>query len=267
MNQNVVPDFDFGRNWESFSRTKLNVSRLHDAARSLDDLLGKETVPKSTFLDVGCGSGIFSLAAAHLGASKVVGFDLNPTAIAIAKENAVRFADFIGQNPAPDFRVGSILDETFCSKLGSFDTVYAWGSLHHTGHMWNAIQRAASLANKPSGRLGLAIYNRHWTCPIWKGIKILYNIAPPFVRKVLKVGFTGVIFVGASITTGSNPMKKDRGMDFLCDVEDWLGGYPYEYAGVDELSEYLQDLGLHIKKVVNTKGWTGCNELVGEYPG
>lgn len=266
MKQSLLPGFDFGCNWATFSRTRLNMSRLHDAARSLDKLLGKETVRNRSFLDVGCGSGIFSLAAAHLGASKVVAFDVSSMATDIAKENAARFADFIGEHPPPDFLVGSILDESFCSQLGTFDIVYAWGSLHHTGNMWNAIRGAASLVNRHSGRLGLAVYNKHWTCPIWKGVKIMYNIAPPFLRKVLKVGFTGVIFVGASITTGKSPMKKDRGMDFMCDVEDWLGGYPYEYARADELSEYLQRLGFHIKKLVNTKGWTGCNELVGEYP-
>jgi ribosomal protein L11 methyltransferase len=43
--------------------------------------------PGQTFLDVGCGSGILMIAAAGLGASRVVGVDTDPAAVAVAEEN------------------------------------------------------------------------------------------------------------------------------------------------------------------------------------
>lgn len=45
--------------------------------------------PGATFLDLGCGSGILSIAAAKLGLSRITAFDIDPTAIEIAKQNAV----------------------------------------------------------------------------------------------------------------------------------------------------------------------------------
>lgn len=39
------------------------------------------------FLDVGCGSGILSIASALLGAKKTLGVDIDPIAVAISKEN------------------------------------------------------------------------------------------------------------------------------------------------------------------------------------
>lgn len=38
-------------------------------------------------LDIGCGSGILSIAAAKLGADRVLGVDLDPVAVKVSKEN------------------------------------------------------------------------------------------------------------------------------------------------------------------------------------
>ena len=43
---------------------------------------------KSSVLDVGCGSGILSVAAALLGAGDVLGVDIDPVAVTVAGENA-----------------------------------------------------------------------------------------------------------------------------------------------------------------------------------
>ena len=43
-----------------------------------------------SFLDMGCGSGILSIAAAKLGFRPVCGFDVDPVAVASARENAAR---------------------------------------------------------------------------------------------------------------------------------------------------------------------------------
>ena len=51
-------------------------------------LLEKYIRPRSTVLDVGVGSGILSIAAVKLGASRVVATDIDPEAVRTAEENA-----------------------------------------------------------------------------------------------------------------------------------------------------------------------------------
>jgi ribosomal protein L11 methyltransferase len=41
-------------------------------------------------LDIGCGSGILSIAAALLGANEVIGVEIDPNAVAVAKENVAK---------------------------------------------------------------------------------------------------------------------------------------------------------------------------------
>jgi len=51
-------------------------------------LLEKYLEPGDAVLDLGCGSGILSIAAMNLGASKAVGVDIDPKAVDVAYENA-----------------------------------------------------------------------------------------------------------------------------------------------------------------------------------
>ena len=54
------------------------------------DALSGELGGGASFLDMGCGSGILSIAAAKLGFSPVRGFDVDPEAVAVATENAAK---------------------------------------------------------------------------------------------------------------------------------------------------------------------------------
>ena len=49
-----------------------------------------EIAPKTSVLDYGCGSGILAIAAAKLGATDVLGLDIDPQALIAATDNAVR---------------------------------------------------------------------------------------------------------------------------------------------------------------------------------
>ncbi len=255
--------FDFGRNWEAFSRAKVDAQRLEDARQATVDLIGGERIAGRTFLDVGCGSGLFSIAAAQLDASRVVGFDLNPTSVSASRENLDRLRDHLpAEASEPSFCVGSVLDEGFLASLGTFDIVYSWGVLHHTGSMWRAIENATRLVAPENGTLALAIYNQHWTSAFWKQVKRFYNLAPHAVRPLFHGLFGALIYLGVWVTARENPLHKERGMDFWYDVIDWLGGYPYEYARAEDVVEFVEPLGFELEQVAGPRTSTGCNEFV-----
>src|SRR5205807_1220787 len=120
----------------------------------LKEMLECETLAGKTFLDIGSGSGLFSLAARRLGA-KVHSFDFDSNSFGCTQELRNRY--FAGD---PDWRVeqGSALDGDYMASLGLFDIVYSWGVLHHTGKMWRALANAA-LPVADGGKLFIAIYN------------------------------------------------------------------------------------------------------------
>lgn len=251
--------FDFGANWSDYSRDVLDAGRLDAAAASMAELIGADAILGKRLCDVGSGSGLFSLAAARLGAASVVGFDINARAVEVARANLQRLIPEAAGTVS--FVQGSALDAGFIDGLGRFDTVYAWGSLHHTGQMWPAITNASRLVG-PDGTFVLAIYNRHWTSPIWTPIKILHNVAPRFLKSLANVLFGGLIYLAVLLKTRSSPLRKERGMDFWYDVIDWLGGYPYEYAGIAEVRGRVEAMGFRLEKVVPPRVPTGCNEFV-----
>lgn len=78
--------FTFGKNWQSFIAHAFTSQRLARAAKSLQEIIGVEHLVGQTFLDIGCGSGLFSLAALMLGAEKVVSFDYDAHSVAASIE-------------------------------------------------------------------------------------------------------------------------------------------------------------------------------------
>ena len=74
--------------------------------------------------------------------------------------------------------------------------------------------------------------------------------------------FAGVIYVAKLLVMRSNPLKKERGMDFWFDVIDWIGGYPYEYAAPTEVTRSICNRGFVLQRYVPAQVPTGCNEFV-----
>jgi SAM-dependent methyltransferase len=251
--------FDFGANWQDFTEQRVDEQRLALATESLGGLLRQDRLDGLRVLDVGCGSGLFSVAAARLGAAEVVGVDINPTCIQVSERNRQTFVP----DAAITLRQASALDQAGMAALGTFDLVYAWGSLHHTGSMWNAIQNTLACV-APGGTLVLAIYNEHVTSSTWRGIKWLYNQVPPLLQRLLALVLGGVIWVAKLAVTRRNPFEKERGMDFWYDVIDWVGGYPYEYATTQTMQRFVEGHGFRLKRLVPAQVPTGCNEFVFE---
>ena len=246
MQQDV--SFSFGRNWQNFLQS-VDESRLTIAKESLTQFLNMDSLRGKTFLDIGCGSGLFSYAANNLGASKIVSFDVDPISVECCKSLRERAG-----NP-PEWKVyeGSILDANFVSQLDHFDIVYAWGVLHHTGNMWEAIYQSAGLV-KQAGYLYIALYNKiltrsggpSWIHSFWLNIKKFYN-SHPIVAKSVMLPLAMGAYLAMVLARGVNPVthlrnyRSHRGMSWSTDAVDWLGGYPYEYASVEEVFKFLRE--------------------------
>lgn len=246
--------FAFGENWAQFLAL-LDDARIEQAEASLRGLLLLDRLDGLRFLDVGSGSGLFSLAARRLGAD-VVSFDYDAQSVACTRELKRRC--FPGD---PNWRIeqGSVLDPRFLEKLGAFDIVYSWGVLHHTGAMWQAIAHAAQ-RTRPGGRLAIALYNRHWMSPVWVQIKRIYNRSGPAVRDAIVRGYYWMRR-GARLLKGHTHDAPRRGMSLYHDVVDWVGGYPYEYAGEAEIVRALAGQGFVLLHSTLTRS-TGCNEFL-----
>ena len=171
--------FGFGRNWTRFQRT-LSPEQIASARESMAAMLEQTSLAELRFLDAGCGSGLFSLCARQLGAD-VVSFDFDPESVACTQRVQQQHA-----LDDPHWRVlqGSILNPAFVASLGQFDVVYAWGVLHHTGRMNDALANAV-LAVKPGGRLFISVYNDQGSISrYWWQVKRAYNRYPllkPFI--------------------------------------------------------------------------------------
>lgn len=258
--------FNFGRNWQNYA-AGIGDEEIDRAERSLVRLLGKKDLNGTRFIDVGCGSGLFSLAAVRLGAS-VLSFDCDPDSVTCTV--ALRERHFLGCNR---WRIaqGSVLDKSYLSELGKFDIVYSWGVLHHTGAMWAALENAAWLV-ADDGILAISLYRKTPFCAAWKIEKSLYARAPAGVQSIICGTFKAAFFAGL-VATGRNPFtyvrgyKSNRGMAWHNDVHDWLGGWPYESASTESVSEHLNDCGFKIiRSFVSPPGiglfGTGCDEFV-----
>lgn len=257
--------FEFGANWRSFLRT-LDESRIAQAERSLGALLGESDLRGTTFLDIGSGSGLSSLAARRLGA-RVVSFDYDPQSVGCTLELKRRsFAD----DPSWRVEAGSALDAEYLASLGQFDVVYSWGVLHHTGAMWRGIELAAG-AVAPGGRLALAIYNDQgaWSTR-WRRIKRFYCrgriaralVVGTFVPFWVLRGFVADLLWGRNPFRSYRDYRGSRGMSLWHDWLDWLGGYPFEVAKPEAILEFLLERGFSLRRLTTCGGSTGCNEYL-----
>jgi SAM-dependent methyltransferase len=250
--------FKFGKNWQSYAQNVLDAERIARAHASFRELFAEIDLKGKKFLDIGFGQGLTLFLAAEAGAI-VEGFDADPDCFSALQTTAKHFPD----QSLPCVRVGSILDQEIPELYGRspFDIVHSWGVLHHTGDMRKAIENAAEIV-KVHGYLVLAIYNAHWSSPLWWHIKWLYNKAPDLIKRfMINCGYP-VIYLAKWFITKKNPLNKERGMDFYHDVIDWIGGYPYEYAKPEEIREMVQVLGFESVKFVPAQVPTGCNEYV-----
>jgi predicted RNA methylase len=144
--------FHFGRNWKNYVKNIVDEKVLVETQNSLLRYLPKDAFINASFLDIGCGSGLFSLSAMLLGCSEVVSFNIDEESLEAFKLLIQKFKNRLPVNFENKLKIfrGNILDLELVSSLSKnpFDIVYSWGVLHHTGNMWEAIKNASKLTKK-----------------------------------------------------------------------------------------------------------------------
>lgn len=260
--------FQFGENWSRFLRT-VHEERIRQAEVSLSEMLPFPLAGKS-FLDLGSGSGLFSLAARRLGAS-VHSVDYDSQSVACTLELKRRYAP---EDSSWTIEQGSALDSGYLRSLGTFDVVYSWGVLHHTGAMWKALENVLPLV-RDGGILFIAIYNDQGKASRrWTKVKASYNRSAEPARTLL--------VLGVCIFTWWKRWLKDllrlrpfqtwrnagggRGMSAWYDVIDWTGGYPFEVAKPEAIFDFFHRRGMALERLTTEGGGSGCNVFVFSKP-
>lgn len=255
-------NFAFGKNWKRYLKKGFNDTSLQISKQYIKSFLKITDLNSKSFIDIGCGSGVHSLAAIELGA-KVVSLDMDIDSVECCRELSKN-------HHSENWQIfqGSILDYELMGRLGEFDIVYCWGVAHHTGKMYQALDNLGKLVKK-GGLLYVAIYNKvpgRRGSKMWLFIKKVYNSSNFLLQKIMELIYMTVMFLNILVRF-KNPFseirnyQQKRGMAWSTDLIDWLGGYPYEYASVEEIFRFYQDRGFVLENI-KTTNYIGCNQFL-----
>jgi 2-polyprenyl-6-hydroxyphenyl methylase/3-demethylubiquinone-9 3-methyltransferase len=235
---------EFGKTWISFLAA-LTVPQIYHAERSLAARLHMDRLDRKTFLDIGSGSGLLSLAARRRGA-KVFSFDSDPQAVACARELRRRYfpddADW-------HIETGSVLDQDYLKSLGTFDIVFAENVLNHTGAMMQALENVKSLV-AVGGQLQVSIYNDYQEVSNrWDRLKRTYRRLPRPAGFVFGLGLIARSEARSAVAHWRQRSLRHwlrswiayhdgtPGISRWHDWKGWLDAHPYERATVDDIVE------------------------------
>ncbi len=256
-----IDRFGFGRNWLDY-QTSIDPARMMTARQDIEQWLGTGSLHGLRVLDIGSGSGLHSYCLHAMGASTLVSFDYDTDSVQATRELHRQ----AGAPASWQVTQGSVLDAAFMASLGTFDLVYSWGVLHHTGRMWQAITNAATRV-APQGRFFISIYAKGPRYAADLALKQRYHDASLSGKRRMEFEWITAQYADR-VRMGLPPegwwsQGCERGMDPYFDLVDWLGGLPYEVASVPELTSHLRSLGIRTQRAREC-GDGGCHILVAE---
>jgi 2-polyprenyl-6-hydroxyphenyl methylase/3-demethylubiquinone-9 3-methyltransferase len=192
--------------------------------------------------------------------AKVLSFDYDGQSVACTRELKRRYFENDG-----DWTVqsGSVLDLEYLVGLGTFDIVYSWGVLHHTGDMWTALENVDRVVAH-GGRLFVALYNfQPFFTKYWTFVKRTFN-RYPLSRPVFLLVHSLYPTLPRILLRFVQGRRLERGMSAWRDLVDWLGGYPFEASKPEEIFAFYRKKGYHLMALKTVGGRHGCNEFVFE---
>jgi 2-polyprenyl-6-hydroxyphenyl methylase/3-demethylubiquinone-9 3-methyltransferase len=152
----------------------------------------------------------------------------------------------------------SVLDDAFMASLPTYDLVYSWGVLHHTGEVWKAIDLAASRV-VPGGLFYIALYSadvqKDPSPEFWLEVKQRYVNSGWVTRRRMDWWYVWRFMMHrnpARIPVVLKRMRdhsKTRGMKMFTDIRDWLGGWPMEFVWDAEAVTFVENRGFRLKEI------------------
>lgn len=237
--------YQFGENWQKFITKNFSNERVDIARHHILRFMKMDNLNGLTFMDIGCGSGLHSLAALRAGAKSVIAIDYD--------ENSVKAAKYLrehaGISDCWSIRRGDVLDTEFMKSLESVGVVYSWGVLHHTGDLWSAMRNAA-IPLKAGGLFYIAVYSANVQVDpppdFWLEVKRRYMNSGRFRRVLMVLWYIWRFDMGCKILRVDRILtrvlshKASRGMSYFTDIRDWLGGWPMEFARDEDVVAFAK---------------------------
>lgn len=266
--------FEFGSNWKKFL-SKINSQTIEAAVQSLQENLEEQSLQGKTFLDIGCGSGLFSLAARKLGA-RVTSFDFDPHSVECT---TLLKNKYFPEDDQWEIHQSSVLCSSDMKSFDEYDIVYSWGVLHHTGDMWKALENTIS-HSRDDGKVFVALYNDQGVrSRVWWWVKKIY-VKLPSPLKIIYSFLICTLTIGQSffISCLTGNVRKffrrvlaydkasGRGMSWWRDQVDWIGGFPFEVSKPEEIFTFFHKNGYSLERLKTCGGGFGCNEYVFKGP-
>ncbi len=257
--------FEFGENWKNYSKT-IDQKRINSAIEGVKKLFPDGLAGK-TFLDIGCGSGLHSLAALSLGAASVTAVDIDENSVSTTQELLTKYAPGSEMEPRR-LRLFSTRRQMRLARSTSSIPGVCCITPATCGEQSNV---QLNFVNS-GGQFAIAIYSATSCDSMWKAEKKFYSRAPRPIQWTIWQIYMAA-FLTAKTLLGRNPISyvrnysEMRGMNFSHDAHDWLGGYPYETATATEIHDRICKMGFTEKRsfplpVSRGLFGSGCHEFV-----